>query len=139
MTTAIYLTKCQYSATRTATPYKKITKPNSKIEKLRIRLIIAKMQAKDFNLEFLRLHPNRGHGTPESALGNSLSGRSVSYKSRLKEADKKTRGVSHNIRNRESRKTVPAHNAIAREYANTRVKPSRNPTPDHRAGQCRRA
>jgi len=26
------------------------------------------MQAKNFDPELLRLHPNRGHGTPESAI-----------------------------------------------------------------------
>jgi len=46
-------------------------KPNSKIEKLRIRLIM-KMQAKNFDLELLSLHRNWGHGAAELALGNSL-------------------------------------------------------------------
>jgi len=45
----------------TATIYIRKAKPNSKIEKLRIRLIIAKMQAKNFGPELLSLHPNRGH------------------------------------------------------------------------------
>jgi len=46
-------------------------KPNSRIKKLRIRLI-TKMQAKNFDLELLSLHPNWGHGAVELALGNSL-------------------------------------------------------------------
>jgi len=29
------------------------------------------MQAKNFDLELLNSHPNWGHETPESALGNS--------------------------------------------------------------------
>jgi len=65
------------------------------------------MQTKNFDHELLRLHSNRGHGTPESALGNSPTGRPVSYKTELKETDRKNGKVSHN-RNRESRKTVPA-------------------------------
>jgi len=54
------------------------------------RLIITKMQAKNFNLEILSLHPNWGHGTTESALGNSPPSRSVSHISKLKETDKKS-------------------------------------------------
>jgi len=77
------------------------------------------MQAKNFDPELLRLHPNWGHGNPESTLGNSPSSRSVSYKIKLKKIDKKNGRVNHNIRNRESRKAVPAYS--------TRVKPCRNP------------
>jgi len=62
----------------TATIYVRKAKPNSKIKKLRIRLIITKMQAKNFGPELLSLHPNQGHGTPESALDNSPSSRPVS-------------------------------------------------------------
>jgi len=43
---------------------------------------------------------NREHETPESALGNSPSSRPVSQKPELKATDRKTRGVSHNIRDR---------------------------------------
>jgi len=67
-----------------------------------------KIQAKNFDLELLRLHPNRGHGTPESTLGNSHSNRPVSHKTELRETDRKNEGVSYNIRNRESRKAIPA-------------------------------
>jgi len=67
------------------------------------------MQAKNFDPELLRLHPNRGNGTLESALGNSSSNRPVSHKIKLKDTDKKNGRVSHNIRNRESRKAVPAY------------------------------
>jgi len=67
------------------------------------------MQAKNFDLELLRLHPNRGHGIgTESALGNSPSGRPVSHKTELKESDRKNGRVSNNIRNCESRKVVLA-------------------------------
>jgi len=52
----------------TATTYVRKVKPNSKIKKLRIRLIITKMQVKNFTPELLSLHPNWGHGTPESAI-----------------------------------------------------------------------
>jgi len=74
-------TKCQHSETRTTTAnalathgetaitYEIRAKPNSKIKKLRIKLIITKMQTKNFDLELLSLHPNWGHGTSESALG----------------------------------------------------------------------
>jgi len=48
---------------KTATTYVRKVKPNSKIKKLRIRLIISKMQAKNFGPELLSLHPNRKHGT----------------------------------------------------------------------------
>jgi len=63
-----------------------------------------KMQAKNFDFELFRLHPNRGRGTPESfeALGNSPS-RFVSQKIELKKTDRKTQGISHNIRDRASR------------------------------------
>jgi len=107
------LTKCRYSKTRaatanakiaqatemakTATTYVRKAKPNSKIKKLRIRLIISKMQAKNFSPEFLSLHPNQGHGTPESTLGNSPSSRPVLHKIKLKETDRKNGRVSHNI------------------------------------------
>jgi len=68
------------------------------------------MQAKNFDPELLRLHPNRGHETPESALGNSSSNRPVSHKTKLKETDRKNGRVSHNIQNRKSREAVPAYN-----------------------------
>jgi len=55
-----------------AKSYERRAKPNSKIKKLRIRLTITKMQVKNFDLELLSLHPNRGHGAAELALGNSL-------------------------------------------------------------------
>jgi len=76
------------------------------------------MQAKNFDPELLRLHPNWGHGIPEPALGNSLS--NPCHKIKLKETDKKNEGVSHNIRVRESRKTV-IYTTIVREYASKAV------------------
>jgi len=63
MTTAKRLTKRRYSKTRTVTAnapathgeiaksYERSAKPNSKIKKLRIRLTITKMQAKNFDFE----------------------------------------------------------------------------------------
>jgi len=85
------------------------------------------MQAKNFGPELLSLHPNRGHGTPELALGNSPSSRFVSHKIKLKETNQKNGRVSHNIRNLESHKAVPA---IVREYARMRVKLFRHPRPN---------
>jgi len=64
----------------TVITYVRKAKPNLKIKKLRTRLIIMKMQVKNFDTELLRLHQNWGHGTPESALGNSLSSRPDSIK-----------------------------------------------------------
>jgi len=91
------------------------------------------MQAKNFGPELLSLHPNRGHRTPESALGNSPSSRPVSHKIMLKETDQKNGRVSHNIQNLESRKAVPE---IVREYASETVL---TPETKRRAGQCREA
>jgi len=54
------------------------------------------MQAKKFNLELFRLHPNRGHGTPESALGNSSPGRPMFHKTELKETERNNGRLSHN-------------------------------------------
>jgi len=64
----------------TAATYVRKAKINSKIKKLRIRLIITKMQAKNFGPELLCLHLNRGHGILESTLSNNLSSRPVSHK-----------------------------------------------------------
>jgi len=58
-------------------------KSYSKMKKLKTRLIITKTQAKNFDLELLRLHPNRGHGYSELALGNSPTGRPVSAKNQV--------------------------------------------------------
>jgi len=76
MTTAIHFSKALTQRTKARRMMKprwltKREKPNSKIEKLRIRLI-TKMQAKNFDLEILSLHSNWGHGAAELALGNSL-------------------------------------------------------------------
>jgi len=65
------------------------------------------MQAKNFGPELPSLHPNQGHGTHESALGNSPSSRPVSHKIKLKETDRKNGRVSHNNQNQESHKVAP--------------------------------
>jgi len=115
MTTAIYFNEMPTHAQQQRTPkdcsgdrdgetvttYVRKAKPNSKIKKLRIRLIITKMQAKNFGSELISLHSNRRHRTPESALGNSPSSRPVSHKIKLKETDRKNGRVSHNVRNQE--------------------------------------
>jgi len=75
------------------------------------------MQAKNFGPERLSLHPNRGYGTPKSALGKSSSSRPMSHKIKLKETDRKNRRVSHNVRNQESRKAVPADSTRVRGEA----------------------
>jgi len=89
------------------------------------------MQAKNFNLEILSLHPNRGHGTPELALGNSPPSRSVSHISKLKETDKKSKSVSHKSRNHASRQVVPAYSTRVHEFAVVLT-----PEPDRCADQC---
>jgi len=47
------------------------------------------MQVKNFGPELLSLQPNREHGTPESALGNSPSSQPVSHKIKLKETEER--------------------------------------------------
>jgi len=74
--------------------------PNSKIKKLRSRLTITKMQAKNFDLELFSLHPNRGHGAAELALGNSLRADPCPTLIKLKETDhesSRSQSVSHKI------------------------------------------
>jgi len=57
-----------YRNGETAITYVRKAKPNSKIKKLRIRLI--NYENASFDPELLRLHPN-GDTEPESALDNS--------------------------------------------------------------------
>jgi len=58
------------------------------------------MHAKNFDLELFSLHPNWGHGTSESALGNSPPSRPVSHIAKLKETDKKDEAVSQDQKSR---------------------------------------
>jgi len=97
-------------------------KPNSKIKKLRIRLTITKMQVKNFDLEFLSLHPNWGHGTFELALDNGLSSRPVFHIIKLKENDKKSTKVS--LIRSEITRHIGLSRQIVREYASSQEKPT---------------
>jgi len=83
-------------------------RPNSEIKKSRIRLTMTKMQAKNFDLKLLSLHPNWGHGTPESALGNSPRVDPCPTLIRLKETDHEISGSQSLESNHASRKAVPA-------------------------------
>jgi len=86
------------------------------------------MQAKNFNPELLSLHPNRGHGTPESALGNSPLSRPVSHKIKLKDTDGKNGSVT--VITSENKSHVRLSRQIVCEYASTRVKLCQNPRPN---------
>jgi len=64
------------------------------------------MQAKNFDLELLSLHPNWGHGAAELALGNSLRADPCPTLIKLKETDhESSRSQSQDLKHA-SRKTV---------------------------------
>jgi len=94
------------------------------------------MQAKNFDLELLSLHPNRGHGAAELALGNSLRADPYPTLIKLKETDhKSSRSQSQDLKHA-SRKIVPVESLRVREFKCEAV-----PTPEteRQAGQCRDA
>jgi len=145
MTTAIYFNKTPTQriargnskrrkitpATEMAKPriYVRKARPNFKIKKLKFRLIIMKLPAKNFGSNFLAC-TRIGDTEPLSRhLAIAPQADPCPTKFKLKETDDLNGGVSHKIRNT---RHVRSSRYRVREYASASAKPCRHPRPNVR-------